>query len=104
MLAELLGDHRVNSSDDAIAAFNAYDEVRRPRSQHVVTTSKQAAYLLCLCLEGVGDDEDKLKTAFNERLRWLWDLDVQGQAEQARGKMVAHMGLHDLDVLSVANV
>lgn len=72
---------------DVVAAFKAYDEVRRPRSQKVVTTSKENAYLLCLCMEEVGDDEEKLKKTFNERMRWLWDLDVQGQVEEARRKM-----------------
>lgn len=91
VLAELLSDCRVNSPDDVAAAFKAYDEVRRPRSQRVVTTSKENAYLLCLCLDGVWDDEDKLRESFNQRLRWLWDLDVQGQAEQARETMVENM-------------
>lgn len=72
---------------DVVAAFKAYDAVRRPRSQKVVTTSKENAYLLCLCMEEVGDDEEKLKKTFNERMRWLWDLDVRGQAEEARRKM-----------------
>lgn len=72
---------------DVVAAFKAYDEVRRPRSQKVVTTSKENAYLLCLCMEEVGDDEEKLKKTFNERMRWLWDLDVHGQVEEARRKM-----------------
>ncbi|OQE28918.1 hypothetical protein PENSTE_c003G08455 [Penicillium steckii] len=88
VLAELLGDNRVQSEEQAVAAFRAYDEIRRPRSQRVVTSSKENAYLLSLCLNGVGNDEDKLKTAFQERLRWLWDLDVQGQVEQARERMV----------------
>lgn len=88
VLAELLGDNRVQSQEQAVAAFRAYDEIRRPRSQRVVTSSKENAYLLSLCLNGVGNDEDKLKTAFQERLRWLWDLDVQGQVEQARERMV----------------
>lgn len=88
VLAELLGDNRVQSQEHAVAAFRAYDEIRRPRSQRVVTSSKENAYLLSLCLNGVGNDEDKLKTAFQERLRWLWDLDVQGQVEQARERMV----------------
>ena len=88
VLAELLGDNRVQSKEHAVAAFRAYDQIRRPRSQRVVTSSKENAYLLSLCLNGVGNDEDKLKTAFQERLRWLWDLDVQGQVEQARERMV----------------
>lgn len=91
VLSELLGDSRVKSAEDAVAAFKAYDETRRPRSQRVVTSSKENAYLLCLCMDGVGDDEAKLRDTFQQRLHWLWNLDVQGQAEQARAKMVAYM-------------
>lgn len=91
VLAELLGDSRVLSADDVVVAFKAYDEVRRPRSQRVVTSSKENAYLLCLCMDGVRDDEAKLKETFQKRLRWLWDLDVQEHAEEARRKMVEYM-------------
>ncbi|KAJ5892144.1 uncharacterized protein N7473_008372 [Penicillium subrubescens] len=88
VLAELLGDSRVQTAQDVIAAFKAYDEIRRPRSQRVVTSSKENAYLLCLCLDGVGDDETKLKETWQSRLRWLWDLDIEEQAEQARQCML----------------
>lgn len=87
VLAELLGDSRVRTNQDVVAAFKAYDEIRRPRSQKVVTSSKENAYLLCLCLDGVGDDEMKLKETFQSRLRWLWDLDMQEQADRARQSM-----------------
>ncbi|PYH28248.1 putative salicylate hydroxylase [Aspergillus neoniger CBS 115656] len=93
VLAELLSDPRVNSVDDVVKAFRAYDQVRRPRSQHVVTTSKENAYLLCLCLDGVGDNEVNLRETFQQRLRWLWDLDIQEQAEQARRKMFSECKL-----------
>lgn len=84
VLAELLSDPRVTTAEHIVTAFKAYDAVRRPRSQKVVTTSKENAHLLCLCLDGVGDDEEQLKTTFQERLRWLWDVDIQDQAERAR--------------------
>lgn len=84
MLAELLKDPRVHEPLHAVAAFQAYDSVRRPRSQRVVTTSKENASLLCLCLDGVGDDEERLKTTFQQRLRWLWDVDLQDQVRQAQ--------------------
>lgn len=61
VLAELLADPRVTTPEHVAVAFQAYDAVRRPRSQKVVTTSKENADLLCLCGEGVGDDEEKLK-------------------------------------------
>ncbi|THC94943.1 hypothetical protein EYZ11_005582 [Aspergillus tanneri] len=93
VLAELLSDSRVTEVKDVEAAFKAYDEVRRPRSQRVVTSSKENAYLLCLCLDGVGDDEEKLKDTFQKRLRWLWDLDVQEHAEEARKKMAEYLSV-----------
>lgn len=91
VLAELLGDPKAISSEHVVAAFQAYDAVRRPRSQRVVSTSAENAYLLCLRLEGVGDDEEKLKKTLQERLRWLWDLDVQDQTERARIIMLEQM-------------
>lgn len=87
VLAELLGDSRVQTAGDVVAAFKAYDEIRRPRSQRVVTSSKENAYLLCLCLDGVRDDEAKLKETFQSRLRWLWDLDMEAQADRAKESM-----------------
>lgn len=88
VLAELLADPKVMNSQDVVAAFRAYDEVRRPRSQRVVTSSKENAELLCLCYKGVDDDEEKLKQTWSERYRWLWDIDVEQQAESARKIMI----------------
>lgn len=87
VLAELLGDARVTEAEHVEEAFRAYDAVRRPRSQRVVTSSKENAYLLCLCLDGVGDDEQKLRDTFQQRLRWLWDIDVEEQAERAKKRL-----------------
>ncbi|OQD79628.1 hypothetical protein PENANT_c047G09382 [Penicillium antarcticum] len=69
VLAELLADSRVDSVQAIMAAFKAYDEIRRPRSQRVVTTSKENAYLFSLCLDGIGDDADKLQEILQERSR-----------------------------------
>jgi salicylate hydroxylase len=91
VLAELLGDSRVSSVDDVVAAFKAYDEVRRPRSQRVVTSSKENADIFCLCCDGVRDDPVKLRETLDQRLKWLWDLDVRDQVERAREKMVEYL-------------
>lgn len=88
VLAELLADPQVTTPEHVTAAFKAYDAVRRPRSQRVVTSSKENADLLCLCYEGVVDDEQKLKETWNERFRWLWDIDIEEQAERARKIML----------------
>ncbi|CAG8898759.1 unnamed protein product [Penicillium egyptiacum] len=91
VLAELLSDSRVGSVHDVVAAFKAYDDIRRPRSQRVVTSSKENADILCLCFDGVRDDPAKLKETLDQRLKWLWDLDVQDQVERAREKMVEYL-------------
>lgn len=88
VLSELLGDPRVQDLEDFIAALKAYDIVRRPRSQEVVTSSKENAYVVCLCKEGIMDDGERLKETFNRRFRWLWDVDVEAEAERARGIML----------------
>lgn len=33
----------------------------------------------------------KLKETLNQRLKWLWDLDVQNQVERAREKMIEYL-------------
>lgn len=87
VLAELLADSRITTPKHVVAAFQAYDAERRPRSQRVVTSSKENADLLCLCYEGVGDHEQTLKETWNERYRWLWDIDVEQQAENSRNRL-----------------
>jgi salicylate hydroxylase len=96
VLAELLADTRVTSSEHVAIAFQAYDAVRRERSQKVVTSSKENMNLLCLCYEGIGNNEDKLRETWQERFRWLWDIDIQEQAERARSIMLDLMHQQDL--------
>lgn len=96
VLAELLADTHVTSPEQVALAFQAYDAVRRERSQRVVTSSKENMNLLCLCYEGIGDDGDKLKETWHERFRWLWDIDIQEQAEKARSIMLDLMRQQEL--------
>ena len=88
VLSELLADPRIETGEDVTAAFEAYDYVRRPRSQDVVKHSKENEALWCLRMEGVEDDEGKLRHVLEERFGWLWDIDVEGQVGKAREKMV----------------
>ena len=91
VLSELLGDPHVRGPEDFVAALKAYDNVRRPRSQEVVTSSKENAYVLCLCKEGIMDDEERLKETFERRFQWLWDVDVEAEVERARGVMLGEI-------------
>ena len=95
VLAELLADSRVTTPEHVAAAFQAYDAVRRPRSQKVMATSKGNADLLCLRHEGIGDDEQKLREEWDERYKWLWDIDIEEQAENARNIMIKLIETND---------
>ena len=87
VLAELLADSEVVTTEDAVAAFRAYDVVRRPRSQKVVTSSKENMELLCLCHKDIGDDGNRLREAWQERFRWLWDLDLAEHVDCGRSHL-----------------
>lgn len=90
-MGELLGDPNVIEPQHCIAALEAYDAVRRPRAQQVVASSKETGNLLCLRLEGIRDDEDKLKDTFSHRYEWLWNVDVEAEVERARRSMLDAM-------------
>lgn len=67
VIEELLG--KVTDKAQIPLAFKAYDIIRRPRSLKIVSTSMEAARLVSLSQEGVGDDPVKLK----EQLDWRYD-------------------------------
>ena len=48
----------VEKPEEAAFAFKAYDKIRRPRSQQVCRTSREAGELVALRLRGVGDNLD----------------------------------------------
>ncbi|CAI6338777.1 unnamed protein product [Periconia digitata] len=80
ILAKLLED--TARVEDIEKAFKAYDQVRRPRSQKNVITSKQAGELYDFELHG--DDLEKIEPIFKERMRWIWDVDLEEEIEKAR--------------------
>ncbi|KAL9132105.1 MAG: hypothetical protein Q9217_000141 [Psora testacea] len=64
-------------------AFSAYDQVRRPRSQKVVTTSRQAGNLIAMKLDGVGPDKEKMRANLKTRMHWIWGRDLGSQNREA---------------------
>ncbi|KAL8697546.1 MAG: hypothetical protein Q9201_007076 [Fulgogasparrea decipioides] len=93
VLAELLADSRIRHSDDIPNALQAYDAVRRPRSQRVVSTSRAAGKLYGF--QGPeGSNLTDIRMNLLERYRWIWEYDMIDQVEQAksylgRGEAVA---------------
>lgn len=85
ILSHLLGACR--SSDDLLAAFEAYELVRRPRTKFVQNTSRSHGQLIDLHCPGVEDDLDKIRAVIDIALRQIWNCDLDAELETARNKM-----------------
>ena len=64
-------------------AFQVYDQVRRVRSQRVVSTSRDAGQLYSMSYEGVGDDLEKMRDLLSCRAHWIWNRDMVEQTREA---------------------
>ena len=64
-------------------AFEAFDAIRRPRSQKVVELSRMFGRLYALMEEGVADDLDKIRKKMGEAAAIMNDADLQEQNEEA---------------------
>lgn len=86
IMSELLADVRIKRPTDIPAAFRAYDAVRRPRSQQVVTTSRAAGELYGL--QGpAGSDLELVRADLLGRYQWIWENDLAEQLRQAKAHM-----------------
>lgn len=82
IISNLLGE--INSVDEIEKAFHAYDAVRRPRSQKVVKTSRDAAALYEFEDENIGTDLDLVKQTLKSRYDWIWNEDLPKQLDKAQ--------------------
>lgn len=88
VLSELLKTWRNSSSSSSEnvpieKVIAAYDAVRRPRSQKVVTTSRLAGMMYDLEHPDCGSDLDKIRNHSLERFSWIWDEDLDEQIRVA---------------------
>ena len=81
VLETLLG--RVQDPKHIPNAFAAYDQVRKARSQRVVTTSREAGWLFGMQAKGVGEDLKKIKEKIETRMHWIWNRDLDKQNSEA---------------------
>ena len=86
ILSELLS--QCQSKTDFEKAFHAYDAVRRPRSQKLVKTSREAGQLWEFEGEGVGDDLEAFKKDAVTRMDWIWDHEIAKDLERAKEMMM----------------
>ena len=85
VLSNLLG--KITSSADIDDAFKAYDAVRRPRSQRVVTTSREASHIYELENGAIKYDLEKARKELEVRYKWIWDEDLSAQIKTAEDVM-----------------
>ena len=64
-------------------ALMAYNQIRRPRGQRVVETSREYGKLLGMQSEGVGEDLEKMRENLETRLHWIWQRDQTAQLKGA---------------------
>ena len=86
IMSEVLSDAHIRWSSDIPRAFQAYDMVRRPRSQRVVASSRAAGELYGF--QGpAGDNIEKVRANLLSRYQWIWEEDLGRQLEKAKGYM-----------------
>lgn len=95
ILATLLAEEKTHSASGIVAAFQAYDAIRRPRSQKVVRTSRAAGEMYAF-RGPAGDDLAKIREDLSTRLRWIWDEDMSRQADEARAALFQNLNGIDL--------
>lgn len=81
VLACLLGE--VTEPSMIKHAFLAYDQVRRVRTQRVVSVSRHAGQLIAMRAEGVGSDLDKMREILRYQSLWIWNRDLKDQNAEA---------------------
>ncbi len=63
--------------------FYAYDQIRRPRTQRVVKTSREAGMLFAMRTPGIENDTKKLSEELGRRMHWVWHRDLKAQNRAA---------------------
>ena len=91
ILSNLLG--KVNSANEIEQALRAYDAVRRPRSQKVVTTSREAGAIYEFEDESLGTDLKRIKERLESRYNWIWNEDLPQQLKRAQDIMTQKANL-----------
>ncbi|KAF3762120.1 FAD/NAD(P)-binding domain-containing protein [Cryphonectria parasitica EP155] len=84
ILATVLG--RATSQREACAALEIYDEVRRPRTQRIVESSRRTGLILAGRDEAIGLDLDRLRGNVLSRWDFIVDFDIEKHRDNAVDK------------------
>lgn len=81
VLAALLAN--VTSAGEIETAFQAFDEVRRPRCEKIIESSFGTGRLMCGRGDNVGVDADKMREALQPRWDFIRGIDLDGHKKDA---------------------
>ncbi|KAF2644794.1 FAD/NAD(P)-binding domain-containing protein [Massarina eburnea CBS 473.64] len=70
--------------EDIETAFQAYDAVRRSRTQKLVENSRKSGLLIDFIMTGVNDDAHAMVEQLENLYKWLWHEDLEAQLEYAK--------------------
>lgn len=76
--------HALRARIDITAAFRAYDMVRRPRTQLLVETSREAGRVWSFERHEIGSDLEKVAREVQTRWGWIWEEDLRAEVEEGR--------------------
>jgi len=79
----------VKRPDQLEAAYQVYDELRRPRAQSVVRESREVADCYYLIHPNFGHDLQKITDDANKRLPLIWWHDLETDVKIAEEKFKA---------------
>ena len=87
IMAELLAES-FSLQDNGIkgieTAFQVFSDVRKPRANWLVQSSRRSGGLYELRAEGVGDDIEKIRKECAERDARIWDADIDLMVAEAK--------------------
>lgn len=85
ILSSLLG--RATSTAEAVVALETYDEVRRPRTQQIVESSRETRNILTGRGKETGMDLKKLQEKLLPRWDFIVNFDVGNHIDDARQRL-----------------
>lgn len=75
-----------------VAALQTFSDIRMPRSQWVVSSSRDMGNMYEWRYEETGDNAAKIKEQFESRARKIWDFDVNAMVDDARAQFFERVG------------
>lgn len=94
LLSGLLTPEFIKTRSDIRHAFKAYDAIRRPRSQKLVTNSRQNGRTLDLQQDdGSVLDSAELARMMDENMDWAWHVDLSAMLEDAKSLVKGYKGM-----------